>query len=275
MPVVHIDAADDPRVADYTALGDPQLLRDRGLFVAEGRLVVRRLIESTRFRVRSLLVTDSALHAIEDLVTKVATPLTIYLAPLDLFEGITGFNIHRGCLAIGERPAAASIDPLVASTDLLVVLERVSDADNVGAIFRHAAAFGAGALLLSPGCCDPLYRKAIRTSSGAAFAVPFAEVSPWPRTLGRLKAAGFALMALTPRNADIDISALARTGELHERVAVLLGTEGRGLTPEAAAMADCRVCIPITGTVDSLNVATAGAIALQRIDEVRRVRRGE
>jgi tRNA G18 (ribose-2'-O)-methylase SpoU len=269
MPLIHISSAGDPRVSDYSALGHPRLLRDRGLFVAEGRLVVRRLLDGGRFRVRSLLVSESAFQSLEEAVLRVVPAPTIYLAPLDLFAGITGFNIHRGCLAIGERPAEAQLDSLLASTDLLVVLERMADADNVGAIFRNVAAFGAGAVLLSPGCCDPLYRKAIRTSSGAAFSVPFAGLAPWPDALRRIKAAGFMLVALTPRRADIDIAGFSQMEAVAGKVAVMLGTEGDGLTAGAAGLADLRVRIAIDDRIDSLNVATAAAIALHRIQDAR------
>ncbi len=146
-----------------------------------------------------------------------------------------------------------------------MVLERVVDADNVGSVFRNAEAFGADAILLSPGCCDPLYRKAIRTSSGAALMVPFAAAEPWPGALDRLRAAGFTIAAMTPGDSATDIGDFVPTRAARGRLAVLFGTEGQGLTAEALARADVRLRIPINPSLDSLNIATAAGIALHRL----------
>jgi tRNA G18 (ribose-2'-O)-methylase SpoU len=151
----------------------------------------------------------------------------------------------------------------------VVVLERIVDADNVGSVFRSAEAFGVDAVLLSPGCCDPFYRKAFRTSSGSAMMVPSASAAPWPDALDRLRADGFVIAATTPQGAAMDIGIFAATALARGRLAVLLGTEGHGLTEEALACADVRVRVPMSGALDSLNVATAAGIVLHRLHEAR------
>jgi tRNA G18 (ribose-2'-O)-methylase SpoU len=194
----------------------------------------------------------------------------VYVASRDVIMAATGFDLHRGCLALAERPPARGFEGVVAAADLFVVLERVVDADNVGSVFRSAEAFGAGAVLLSPGCADPFYRKAIRTSSGAALVVPFAAAEPWPGALDRLRAGGVVVAAATPEADAMDIGAFVRTPAARGPIAVLLGTEGHGLTAEARAHADIRIRIPMTGALDSLNIATATGIALHRLHEARR-----
>ena len=149
------------------------------------------------------------------------------------------------------------------------MLFRSVDADNVGSVFRSAEAFGVEAVLLSPGCCDPFYRKALRTSSGAALVVPCAAATPWPDTLDALRAAGFVVLAMTPHERATDIGDFVATAAALGRIAVLLGTEGQGLTEGALAHADVRIRIPMSGTLDSLNIATAAGIALHRLHEVR------
>jgi tRNA G18 (ribose-2'-O)-methylase SpoU len=174
--------------------------------------------------------------------------------------------VHRGCLALVHRPPSVPIDEVISRARTLVVLEAVSNADNVGGVFRNAAAFGADGVLLSPTCCDPLYRKAIRTSMGAALRVPFARADgeDWPGVLTRVRAAGFTVVALTPREPSETLDAFTarpRPG----RVALIVGTEGAGLTTAAESTADYRVRIPIGDEVDSLNVAVAAGIALYRL----------
>jgi tRNA G18 (ribose-2'-O)-methylase SpoU len=231
--------------------------------------VVRRLLETQRFGVRSLLVSEAAFRSVADALEppRGRADVPVFVCPLPMLAAIAGFNFHRGCLAIGERPPPARADDLLRQHDLVVILERVLNADNVGGVFRNAAAFDAGAVLLSPGCCDPLYRKAIRTSAGAALSVPFAPLEPWPEGLERVRGAGFTLAALTPRNEAVAIGDFVRSANAGGRLALMLGTEGGGLTPEAERLADVRVRIPISAAMDSLNVATAAAIALHRISE--------
>jgi tRNA G18 (ribose-2'-O)-methylase SpoU len=258
--IVSVDRLDDPRLDDYHNVPDPDLLRARGIFVAEGRLVVRRLLESPRFRTRSVLLTHAAYAALADVVDR-RFDLPVYVVAQDTIDEITGFNIHRGCLAVGERPPALTWTGLLQDASLLVVLERVSNADNVGGIFRSAAALGATGVLLGPACADPLYRKAIRTSMGAALKVPFAAMPDWPRDLARLRAADFTLVALTPSNRAIPLRDIVPTA----RLALLVGHEGEGLSREALEMADLCARIPMTPEMDSLNVSAAASIALYEL----------
>ncbi|MAW62467.1 MAG: rRNA methyltransferase [Acidobacteria bacterium] len=262
MPIVPIDELDDPRLEDYRNVPDPVLLRKRGLFVAESRLVVRELLSHQRLNTRSVLATPAAYDSLKDLLTDRTDNLAVYVASHQFLQNIVGFNVHRGCLAIGERPAPVTDRTLPALTAgrLVVVLERVSNPDNVGSIFRNAAAFGANGVLLSPGCGDPLYRKAIRTSLGATLRIPYGEVDDWPEGLTRLQELGFATMGMTLDPDAVELDALVT--DAPTPIALLFGTEGTGLSDEAAALLDYRVRIPIADSVDSLNVATASGIAL-------------
>src|SRR5438067_403106 len=192
-----IDSASDPRLADYRGVSDSELLRSRNLFIAEGRIVVTRLIEDGRWTLRSVLVSAAAKRDLEPMLSVIAAQAPVLVCAATDFLGITGHDIHRGCLALVERPPAVSLDATLAGTRLAVVLEGVSNADNVGGVFRNAAAFGADVVMLSPTCCDPLYRKAVRTSMGATLRVPFVQLSEWPAALQHLRAAGFQLVALT------------------------------------------------------------------------------
>jgi tRNA G18 (ribose-2'-O)-methylase SpoU len=256
MPVIRVDRFDDPRLADYRNVSDAELLRRRNRFVAEGRLVVGRLLEDGN-RFESMLVNDASLRALETAISCLPQEIPVYVCDTDEFAAITGFNLHRGCLALAERPATRSLANVACEAELLLVLEAVTDADNVGSAFRNAAAFGAS-VVLSETCCDPLYRKAIRTSMGSALRIPYARLKDWPADLAALKTAGFRIVALTPRGDAIDLSMCART----RRMALLVGSEGPGLTAAAEAMADVCVRIPISAAVDSLNLATATGIAL-------------
>jgi tRNA G18 (ribose-2'-O)-methylase SpoU len=266
MAVERIDCATDPRLAPYRDVGDGELLRARGLFVAEGRLVVRRAIEDRRYAIRSVLVNDAALRDLAPAFEMLDASVPVLVCRPGDFLHVTGFDIHRGCLALVERPAATAADHLLYSVQTLVVLEAVANPDNVGGVFRNAAAFGAGGVLLSPTCCDPLYRKAIRTSMGAALSLSFARVDDgdWPAVLMRVRAAGATIVALTPREPSETLDAFA-VRPRPSRIALLLGAEGGGLSPAVEAAADYRVRIPITDRVDSLNLAVAAGIALYRL----------
>jgi tRNA G18 (ribose-2'-O)-methylase SpoU len=271
--IVPVADLDDPALADYRNVPDPALLAERGVFVAEGRLVVRRLLTGGRFRVRSLLVTEAARASLDDVLAAVPLTVPIYVASKTLMSTLIGFNVHRGCLAIGERSGDLTVDEVLSAergSSLVVALEQVANADNVGGIFRNAAAFGVDAVLLSPGCCDPLYRKAIRVSIGGTLSVPFARCASWPDDLARLGARGFALLALTPGGEAVDIDTEPTPWKTGRHLAVLAGAEGSGLTAEALALADHRVRIPMVPGANSLNVATAVGIALHRFsDRVR------
>jgi tRNA G18 (ribose-2'-O)-methylase SpoU len=263
MGVEHIYGADDPRVAGYHGVRDGELVRSRGLFVAEGRHIVRRVVEHGGYRVQSVLVNDAALHDLESVMARLGADVPVFVSGAKRLAEIAGYDVHRGCLALVHRPPPMPVDALIAAVTRLVVLEAVSNADNVGGIFRNAAAFGAGGVLLSPTCCDALYRKAIRTSMGATLRVPFAsaDTHDWPHVLTRVKAAGFTIVALTPREPSETLKAFAVRPRA-PRIALIVGAEGAGLTPAVEAAADHRVRIPISDGVDSLNVAVAAGIAL-------------
>lgn len=266
MTVIPVADAHDARLDPYRRLGDAELLCERGLFVAEGRLVVERVLRDGRCQVESLLVNAASLDALGPALASAAEDLTVFECPTPVFESITGFNIHRGCLALVRRPALLPWRAVVGACRLVVVLEGVTNADNVGGVFRNAAAFGAGAVLLSPTCCDPLYRKAIRTSMGAVLRVPFARVEPWPDGLAELRGEGFTLAALSPREPSVTLDEFAASRG-RGRIALLVGTEGPGLSEAAERAADVRVRVPISSDVDSLNLAVATGIALHRLEK--------
>jgi tRNA G18 (ribose-2'-O)-methylase SpoU len=256
-----IESVDDPRIAAYRDVPDRELVRSRGLFIAEGRLVVRRVVEDARWRVQSVLVSDAARQSLQPALDAIAPRVPVYVCAAADFRGITGYNLHRGCLALVERPAALLPEALAEAARTIAVLEGLTNADNVGGIFRNAAAFGVDGVLLSPTCCDPFYRKAIRTSMGSVLQVPFARADAWPDELLRLRAAGFTIVVLTPREPSETLAAFAADARPN-RVALVVGTEGAGLTAAVEALADRRVRIPIGDRVDSLNVAVAVGIAL-------------
>jgi tRNA G18 (ribose-2'-O)-methylase SpoU len=255
----------DPRIADYREARDGHLRRPDGLFLAEGRLVVRRLLEASSFRTCSVLSTRRALDDLHDALADRGSP-RVYEASTATIRAIVGFKFHRGCLALGERGRPTAADEVVAPAGprIVLALEELADPDNVGAVFRNAAAFGAAGVLLSPGCADPLYRKAIRVSMGATLSTPFARTE-WVDGLAALRGAGYALVALTPdRRADA-IDAVAARGVPSRRLALIVGAEGAGLGQESRAAADLCVRIPMAPGADSLNVATACGIALHRL----------
>jgi tRNA G18 (ribose-2'-O)-methylase SpoU len=264
MSIIRVTGAEDPRLADYRGVSEPELARERGLFIAEGRRVVQRLVDAGRARVRSLLLNDAALHALTSTLQKLAADTPVYVCDTASLAAVAGFNIHRGCLAIAERPPDMPFERILCHTRLLIALEDVANADNVGGVFRNAAAFGADAVLLSPSCCDPLYRKSIRTSMGASLWLPFARATQWPGALGAARDRGFAIVALTPREPAQTLDAFAAGGR-PQRLLLLVGTEGAGLSAAAECLADYRVKIPIRPDVDSLNLAVATGIALARL----------
>jgi|GEM_PF-46650 len=275
VPITEFDLSTHPLLADYADLTDAQL-RGRDLkgeqlhFIAEGEGVVRHLIAS-RFQTRSLLVTPH--HVAEkmaDIVPTLGDDVTVFVALPQLVEAITGFPFHRGVIASGAvgRPHAA--ETLIANASLLVVCERLSNIENMGAVFRNVACLAGenAAVLLSPESCHPLYRKSLRVSMGHALRVPYAHLVGWPDSLQMLRRAGFRLLALTPRRDAADIAAAAAMIDSHHpgvRVALLVGAEGPGLSEGAIGAADLAVKIPMQPGADSLNVATALAIALHAV----------
>jgi tRNA G18 (ribose-2'-O)-methylase SpoU len=248
--VIHRAHADDPRLEPYRCVGDPLWLLDRQIFVAEGRLVVERLLASPQYAVESVAVTATAYAALRS--TLEAAPCDVYVTDLTALERVTGFNFHRGCLALARRPAERG-------------LAGVGNPDNVGGIFRTAAALGAAGILLDPTSGDPLYRKAIRTSMGAALTLPWVRAAEWAETLAALQRAGFSVVALTPEPSATPIADVARGIGQAERLAIVLGAEGPGLSERTLQQADVRVRIPIVPAVDSLNVVVAAALALDRL----------
>jgi tRNA G18 (ribose-2'-O)-methylase SpoU len=270
VPVIRVDDPDDVRLAAYRNVPDHQLLADDGVFVAEGRLVVRRLLEAQRFPVRSVLVTDAALVPLVE-VLKTSPELPVYVVPQAVINTITGFNIHRGCLAIGERPRPCNWRDLVKSAHRVIALERIANADNVGSIFRSASAFGVDGVLLDRTSTDPLYRKAIRTSMGAALTMPFAHAEPWPDALYELARHEWAVVAMTPSSTSRSLVEIVPAIS-DRKVVVVVGHEGEGLSESTLDACTHRARIPMTNNVDSLNVATAAAIALYELHGLNRGR---
>ena len=252
-----IERADDPRISAYAHIGDHVWLREHGLFVAEGRLVVRRLLASGQFPVHSILLTPAAL---ESFGGAIAADAPVYVASIDVLQQVTGFNFHRGCLALASRPSGESSGRPFLDSPLLLAMEGVSNPDNVGGLFRVAAAFGVNGVLLDPASGDPFYRKAVRTSMGTVLSVPFGRLAAWPSVLDDYRGKGFTLVAMTPR-ADAEPIDQVAAG-IGRPVIVMVGAEGPGLTEAAMALADVRARIPIASTVDSLNVVVAAGIAL-------------
>ena len=269
MHVNQIATTDDPRIAPFRDVPDPVRLRAQGVFVAEGRTVVRRILAGGRFHVRALLVTPTALRSLEDILEKAAQPPPVYVAERAILSACGGILFHQGCLGLVDRPQpvnAAQLMQRIGAPRPVVALERVADPDNIGAIFRNAAAFGAAAVLLSPGCSDPLYRKAVRTSIGTTLAVPFAVVDPWPQGLDPLRAAGYHAVALTPAASGLPLQDYAPPPGKAATI-LMVGNEGDGLTVAALKFADARVRIPIQPPVNSLNAGTAAGIALYALTQ--------
>jgi tRNA G18 (ribose-2'-O)-methylase SpoU len=262
--VIHqVAEADDPRIAAYAHVGDHAWLIRHGLFVAEGRLVVERLIDDGRYDIHSVLVTPAAVDPLHARFARLSAD--IYVAHQSLLHAVTGFNFHRGCLALVRRPEPVPLERFLSARRMLL-LEGVGNPDNVGGLFRVAAALGADGVLLDSRSADPLYRKAVRTSMGTVLRVSFAQVDEWTDALTTLAVAGFRLIALTPDSSARTLSELADTGR-YERVALMLGAEGPGLSADTLGAAHERARIPIARGVDSLNVVVAAAIALYAMKE--------
>lgn len=263
MAVIRPASADDPRLRPFRDVGDAELRRAQGVFLAEGRLVVRRLLTESACRPLAVLVTEAAGDALADVLSG-HPGLPIYVVPESWMEPLTGFNLHRGCLAVGQRQPGRHWRELAAGARRVLVVEGVGNPDNVGGLFRTARAFGVDAVLLGPGTGDPLYRKAIRVSCGAALVLPFAEATPWPDALAGLAAEGIAVWALTPRAPVTLAEAVARG--VPSRLALLVGAEGPGLTEDSLALSSLAVRIPVAPASDSVNVAVAAGIALSACD---------
>lgn len=261
--VIDVDDPADPRLDDFrdltTADRRPDRPGGRGLVIAEGEVVVRRLLHSP-YPIRSVLGVPRRIAALDD---DLPADLPCYRTSADVMATVVGFHLNRGVLAVADRPLLRpSTDELVADARVLAVLEGVGDHENLGSIFRNAAGLGVSGVLLGPGCADPLYRRSVRVSMGNVLRVPFAHVTDWPAELYRLRDKGFHVLALTPADDAVPLHKAVVAGR---RTAVLLGSEGPGLTGDALAAADVRVRIPMADDVDSLNVATAAAIAFHTL----------
>ena len=259
MTIERIDDPADPRLADYRGLTDTALRRVAepagGLYIAESAKVIARAVAAGH-RPRSLLVQEKWLADAESL----AGSAPVYVVPDAVAEEVTGYAVHRGALAAMHRPALPAVADLVARARLVMILEDVGDHTNVGAAFRAAAGLGVDAVLVSPRCADPLYRRSVRVSMGTVFQVPWTRMPEWDSVAPILRSAGLhvAALALTEDAVPLDLFAARRP----DRVAVVLGSEGDGLSRRALATADTVVTIPMAGGVDSLNVAAASAVAL-------------
>ncbi len=254
---------DDPRLVDYVGLTDVALRRRTepagGLYIAESEKVIRRALAAGH-QPRSLLMGERWLGDLADVVEdaeEIGVP--VFVGESEVIERLTGFRLHRGALASMHRPELPSVSTVLEQARRVLVLEDIVDHTNVGAVFRSAAALGMDAVLVTPRCADPLYRRAIRVSMGTVFQVPWARIDPWPGGVADLRSLGFTVAALALADESVSLSDLAARPP--ERLALVLGTEGDGIADSTLAQADVVVRIPMAGGVDSLNVASAGAVA--------------
>jgi tRNA G18 (ribose-2'-O)-methylase SpoU len=258
-----IDVADpaDPRLDDFRDLNSvdrrPDLPSGKGLVIAEGVLVVQRMLAS-RFRPRALLGTDRRLGELADDLAGVDAPY--YRANADVMAEVVGFHLNRGVLASASRPPELTVAQVLHGARTVAVLEGVNDHENLGSIFRNAAGLGVDAMVFGLGCADPLYRRAVRVSMGHALLVPYAWAETWPQDLQILRDNDFRLLAMTPEDSARTL-AEAMTDVADEKAAILVGAEGPGLTEHVMRASDMRVRIPMSRGTDSLNVATAAALA--------------
>jgi tRNA G18 (ribose-2'-O)-methylase SpoU len=259
--VIDVDDPKDTRLDDFRDLNSvdrrPDLPSGKGLVIAEGVLVVQRMLAS-RFRPRALLGTDRRLGELAGDLDRADAPF--YRATAEVMAEVVGFHLNRGVLASASRPPEATVAQVLAGARTVAVLEGVNDHENLGAIFRNAAGLGVEAVVFGAGCADPLYRRAVRVSMGHALLVPYAWTTAWPHDLKILRDDGFRLLAMTPDPAAAALpEAIAAVGA--EKVAIIVGAEGPGLTERAMRASDMRVRIPMSRGTDSLNVATAAALA--------------
>lgn len=266
MPIVRIDEVDDARLGDYTRLTDVALRTtfevEHGLYIAESAKVIGRAVAAGHVP-RSILMSDDWLDRMASLIADVQTRfpgVPIYSTDRGTLEQIAGFHVHRGALASMQRPPLPSIDDVIRGAQRVVVLEGVVDHTNVGAIFRSVAALGADAVLISPQCADPFYRRSVRVSMGAALQVPWTRALTWPGDLDVLREHGFTVLALALDERAVPLDAF--TPSPGQRIAIVLGAEGDGLTRAAIDAADVIVRIPMAHGIDSLNVAAASAVAM-------------
>ena len=260
MPVVEISDIADPRLTDFAHRTDVALKNgstaEHGLYIAESALVLERALRAGH-RPRSVLALGGT---VDEAVALVGDEVPVYSGPGDLLAELTGYILHRGLIASMHRPPLPSVQSLLENARRVVILENVVDPTNVGAIFRSVAASGADAVLVTPRCSDPFYRRAIRVSMGTVLQVPWTRTGDWASTRELLTANGFHVAALALTDDAVSLRSFAATAP--EKVALVLGTEGEGLTPEAIAAADTVVQIPMAHGIDSLNVAATAAVAM-------------
>jgi tRNA G18 (ribose-2'-O)-methylase SpoU len=259
--VIPLSDPDDPRLADYRDLTDVALRRKLepagGLYMAESSKVLVRAL-AVGHQPRSVLLQEKWMPEAEQLLVS-HTDVPVYLVPAEVAEQVTGYAVHRGLLAAMHRPQLPPVADVVAGARRVAVLEDVVDHTNVGAAFRSAAALGVDAVLVTPRCADPLYRRSVRVSMGTVFQVPWTRLETWPAGIDELRDAGFVVAGMTLGEGAISLDELV--AEQHGKLALVFGTEGHGLTLRADRRLDRRVTIPMTGGVDSLNVAAASAVA--------------
>ncbi|WP_231601727.1 MULTISPECIES: RNA methyltransferase [unclassified Salinibacterium] len=259
--VIRVTDLSDPRLSDFANLTDVALRRRTepagGLYIAESSKVIARALRAGH-QPRAVLVLEQWLDDVAELLGD--SPVPVYVGESALLEQLTGFNLHRGALASIHRPVLPSVAELVADARRIVILEDIVDHTNVGAIFRSAAALGADAVLITPRCADPLYRRSVRVSMGTVLQVPWTRLENWPADAADLKAAGFHLAALALNDDSVDLDTFAANAP--EKVALILGTEGDGLSRSTIEAADTVVKIPMMHGVDSLNVAAASAVGM-------------
>ena len=253
----------DARLLDYVGLTDVALRRrtepERGLYIAESEKVIRRALAAGH-RPRSFLMAERWLTDLADVVERAeADGIPVFVGEHEVIENLTGFHLHRGALAAMHRPVDRPLSEVLTGARRVLVLEDVVDHTNVGALFRSAAALSVDAVLVTPRCADPLYRRSVRVSMGTVFQVPWTRIGPWPDGVDRLREMGFTTAALALEGDSLTLDELAAAPP--ERLALVLGTEGDGLSRRTIAAVDVTVRIPMGGGVDSLNVAAAGAVA--------------
>ncbi|MGV9189089.1 TrmH family RNA methyltransferase [Arcanobacterium canis] len=270
--LIPIDSLDDVRLEDYTRLTDVALRRKletkRGLYIAEGDKVMARAVAAGH-RVRSFLTAEKFLGLIQPIISAATGSndggeIPVFVASDELMEELTGFHVHRGALAAFHRPDLPAVEDILRGAHRVLVLENLVNHTNVGAVFRSAAALNVDAILATPTCSDPLYRRAVRVSMGTVFQVPWTRIENWPHSIFSLKDAGWITVSLALREDALAIdefSQLRQVCDPDSKIALILGTEGDGLSSRTIASADYSVIIPMAHGVDSLNVAAAGALA--------------
>lgn len=260
MTLIFLNDPDDPRLAPYVSIRERDLAgRADGRFIVEGRVTLGILAERSRFKIESVLISESRVDPLKAVLEQLPADVPVYVVPQSVMDGLAGFPIHRGVLACAHKGTPLELEQLMGAQTLLV-LNGISNHDNVGAAFRNAAAFGAGGVILDGQSCDPLYRKSIRVSAGSALWLPFHHAGTGGDHITALMAAGYQVWAMTPDEAATPLREMPVSG----KIAILLGAEGPGLPANLIARAEA-VRIAMAEGFDSINVATAGAVALSHV----------